>query len=550
MSFLLITLALAQTGGTIGDHLPFDRPNGATYSSLFANVGDRDSDGFDEIAFADDAGNLHLVSSRTRLTAQSISLQAKFGESDFLRTMKRMGDQNGDGVEELLVLFASDSREVKIRYTIQHSYRGSLYYVDGASFSPLWHIEGADIDDRLGHALERTPDLDGDGLDDIVVGIPHFPRGQDLGIGSKGRVALLSSSDGSLIRGVTRAGEGAAFGESASVPGDLNGDGYPDLVTGAPAEKYPNGGEGKAYAIDLKTGSTLWERTAFACMSPFPLWIRAFEDIDGDAIPDAIVAGMTWYGHDGDIAAISGRTGDPIWTYSTCSELGSGWGNLATRYPDFDEDGVDELVVLGTRYGAVLDIHSGASGARLMRVASSKARVHVNWLDETSGVALLRDLNDDYYPELLTRLPENKIAHEPNCRLISFFPGLTASTTEVSRSGSGVHELRVRFPAMAQGRAYVVLASATGTAGGMSRGIYIPLDRDLLFERSKDPAQPFSPGQWGTLDAEGSATVTLQLPNLLRGFAGNTLYLSAVVYDPITLRPHLASRALTIDIVP
>lgn len=150
------------------------------------------------------------------------------------------GDVNGDGFDDVIVA-AHPSR-----------YSGSSYVVfgKGVEFAPnlsLSTLDGAngfqvgDGKDPGSFSVSGAGDLNGDGFDDLLVGAAYAPSkvasgvsyvvfGKGSGFASKLPVANLNGSNGFTINGVT-AGDRA--GISVSAAGDVNGDGFADLIVGA-----------------------------------------------------------------------------------------------------------------------------------------------------------------------------------------------------------------------------------------------------------------------------------------------------------------------------
>src|SRR5690606_5860846 len=87
----------------------------------------------------------------------------------------------------------------------------------------------------FGHAVAASPDLNGDGLADVIIGAPGEAH---AGLAAAGRVHVVSGANGVRLRTLVspHAKAGGLFGYAvASVP-DANGDGVPDILVGAPDE--------------------------------------------------------------------------------------------------------------------------------------------------------------------------------------------------------------------------------------------------------------------------------------------------------------------------
>lgn len=554
---LLLPL-LAQLGGVQwGDHEPFERPAGSELRDMLGNIGDWDGDGFDEIAMAVEATNeLHIVSSATRQTLQILDVQARFGEPGQASKIVRMGDLNGDGVEEFVFAFKRDRNWEQLYHFSVEVYRGSLHLVDGATLTPLWTLYGDEVRRRLGHVIQKVPDRDGDGLADLLVSAPSMARGRE----SVGYVTFISTRTAQVIDQLTRAGVGAAFGEGALLGDDINGDGAPDLIASAPAWGTPRN-VGRLYAIDLESRQDIWVvQGPLAGMGPGPdcvgRWMLPADDLDGDGLTDFFMGSKNYrWLPDGIVQAISAASGAVLWSAERSIRHYSGdrsWGALCVVTPDLDGDGMREVIARHHQHGGTLEILSGRTGELIAATGwwGSRWGVGTGWYEDHSSVVEIQDLNGDSFPEYITMLEHPGELGYPNARTMSFFPGLVANTTTISRSSGTVVEMELAFPWQQADLHYVIAASSTGTTGGPFRSIDLPLDQDALFARSKNPATPLFPGQWGQLDANGRASITIDTTGLLSRFAASQLHFSAVVYSASNSHPKVASRAWTFDIAP
>src|SRR5262249_36918897 len=105
----------------------------------------------------------------------------------------------------------------------------------GLATTPSWIAEGDQAGSHFGYSLATAGDVNGDGFDDVLVGAP-FHDGP--GFADDGRVFLyLGCATGLSPNGDSfnnRSQNGALFGWSVSTAGDVNADGYADFIIGAP----------------------------------------------------------------------------------------------------------------------------------------------------------------------------------------------------------------------------------------------------------------------------------------------------------------------------
>jgi hypothetical protein len=179
------------------------------------------------------------------------------------------GDVNGDGFDDLIVgaRFADPNG----------SYSGSSYVVFGKSggfastlnLSTLdgtngFRLDGVAAFDNSGISVSSAGDVNGDGFDDLIVGADradpngisnsgssYVVFGKSGGFASTINLSTLDGTNGFRLDGV------AAFdfsGISVSSAGDVNGDGFDDLIVGA-YRADPNGiDSGSSYVVFGKSG--------------------------------------------------------------------------------------------------------------------------------------------------------------------------------------------------------------------------------------------------------------------------------------------------------
>jgi hypothetical protein len=171
--------------------------------------------------------------------------------------------------------------------------QGTAWVLSGATGRTIYRFDGQP-GDQSGYAIADAGDVNRDGYHDIISGAPRVTGD------TAGHAYLYSGRDGSLLH--TFAGETPAdnFGAAVSSAGDVNRDGRADLLIGA----FGHAGGGLAYVYSGRAPYPL----LYEILPPDPNhWFGAgtgtTEDVNGDRIPDEIVggrgAGYVFSGADG-----------------------------------------------------------------------------------------------------------------------------------------------------------------------------------------------------------------------------------------------------------
>ena len=195
--------------------------------------------------------------------------------------------------------------------------------------------------------------MDQDGAPDILVGAPYTPVGE---VSVQGRVFAFSGRTGKLLYSLTdpfpRAGEG--FGWRVASGGDLNEDGVPDILIGAP---YKTGegtrSEGAAFVFNGANGSLLFSLRnpgLYKSYSGFGLSVVPSPDINGDGVPEILV-GAPYQKVDydyvqGEVFLFDGRNGRHLTTFDDPSpHQGATFGYVVASPGDVNGDKIPDFAI-------------------------------------------------------------------------------------------------------------------------------------------------------------------------------------------------------------
>lgn len=314
------------------------------FSAPFADTGGLDKNGFAEVRSGHTGGLIYRY-------------EGPRSGDEFGYVCSGAGDVDGDGVPDFVIGLLIGQRR----------FQGECSIYSGATGLPIWTFSGSRGYDYFGLSASGVGDVDADGFDDVAVGAP----GKDDNGSSSGEVKIFSGRDGTEIRSIDGDTSGDQFGWFLSDAGDVNCDKFPDMIVGAPTADLPGRTDcGMARVISGKDGAILHTFYGDGTDDHFGWCVSGAGDVDRDGYSDLIVGAYrnSQNGtHAGMARVYSGQTGAVLYTWlggAAGDELG--WS--VRDAGDVDADGHGDVLV-GARYDdtAHLDagkavLYSGATG--------------------------------------------------------------------------------------------------------------------------------------------------------------------------------------------
>jgi len=253
-----------------------------------SDAGDVNGDGFSDFLLGaptasgdvSGSGAAYVVFGRAAGFASDLNLTSLDGSNGFRllgadagdatgKSLRGIGDFNGDGVADLIVGSqnfgpAQPPGAAYVVFGSRDPFPAQMS-LDVLASGNGFRLEGAAPLDAAGYSVGEAGDINGDGLDDLVIGARSADPGGSNGAGSSyvvfGRAPPpaatlnLSGLDGNNGFKLSGFGAGSNAGAAVRGAGDVNGDGFDDLLIGAPYASVAGGGpSGAAFLIFGKKG--------------------------------------------------------------------------------------------------------------------------------------------------------------------------------------------------------------------------------------------------------------------------------------------------------
>ena len=180
-----------------------------------------------------------------------------------------------------------------------------------ADCTPRYQVTGPVPNQGFGSAVATIGDVNGDGVPDFAVGAPAKNPGPTQ---ISPEVYIFSGLDGNFVY-KNPGPVGSEFGSAIAALGDINGDGVPDFLVGAPESVGPGGG--CIFAISGANGGAIYDFEGQQAGAQLGAAIVGVGDVNGDGVPDFAGGAPHASGMQPDSGAIfivSGATGGVLRT--------------------------------------------------------------------------------------------------------------------------------------------------------------------------------------------------------------------------------------------
>ncbi|MFB2935939.1 choice-of-anchor Q domain-containing protein [Aerosakkonemataceae cyanobacterium BLCC-F154] len=377
-----------------------------------SGAGDINGDGIDDLIIGspdadpsgDRSGQIHVVFGQQGGFSPTFNLSSLNGSNGFTINgvaanaltgldVSDAGDINGDGIDDLIIgaIFADpngfdDAGQSYVVFGRQNQFNSTLNLSE-LNGSNGFAINGIRRGDYSGNSVSSAGDINGDGFDDLIIGAyfadvngqsgtgqSYVIFGRQGGFSANFNLFQLNGSNGFAINGINA---GDYSGYSVSGAGDVNGDGFDDLIIGA---YNPDDNVGRAYVMFGRSGgfsrsfnlANLNGNNGFTINGINPddnlgVSVSSAGDVNGDGIDDLIIgadqadpngdnSGQTYvvFGQRGtfspnlNLADLNGSNGFAL----NGINPGDNSGGSVSGAGDVNADGIDDLII-GARLASV-----------------------------------------------------------------------------------------------------------------------------------------------------------------------------------------------------
>jgi len=451
------TLDLATLPASKGFQIQNDFYDNGRFGASVSGAGDVNGDGFDDVVIGAPlasqngftaCGVSFVVFGGSQAVNSPVNISSLDGTNGFFLSgngivgefsggaVSAAGDVNGDGYGDLLIGATGFDLKDQNNNVISDN-AGAAYVVFGHSgaFQKLnflsllgkpgnadgFRLTGVSDNDSAGGSVSTAGDFNGDGFDDILVGATGSDK---IGAANAGRAYLFYGHDGTFTPSVSLGGLGStvgaqfaginandALGVSVGKAGDINHDGYGDLILGATGSAPNGSNSGESYVIYGRPTtfngtfivSNADVRIQGAAMNDFSgTSVSGAGDFNGDGYDDLLIGATGTNSVPGAAYVIFGRPDGVGSTVNLASIDGSNGVKLnglnngdSAGYSvhsagDVNDDGYADVII-----GAPEAAHGGVNGAGESYVVFGSSGDNAVTIDATGKIATYTDADGD-----------------------------------------------------------------------------------------------------------------------------------------------------------
>jgi len=345
-------------------------------------------------------------------TVPSAMLEAQQANANFGCSVASAGDVNGDGYSDVIVGAYS--------YNNGQTSEGMAFVFHGSS-TGVSAVAAATVESNqnnalMGYIVATAGDVNGDGYSDVIVSAPNYANGQS----NEGRAYVYHGSAAGInttAAAIMESNQAGAFlGNCVASAGDVNADGYSDVIVGAYTYSSGQASEGVAFVyhgsaagINISPVSMMQSNQANAFLG---YSVGSAGDVNGDGFSDVIVGAHFYDNGQADEGGAFVYHGSPTGINTTAAatlegnQVNAHMGYSVASAGDVNGDGYSDVIASAYQYdngqsdeGAAFIYHGSAAGINIASVATlecNQAGAYMGWFVNCAG-----DVNGDGYSDVL-----------------------------------------------------------------------------------------------------------------------------------------------------
>ncbi len=403
----------------------------AQFGASVASAGDVNGDGYSDVIIGangyDDAGNTdegrayvyHGSAAGLSATPNNTPDDADLADVNFGYSVASAGDVNADGYSDVIIGAPQYDEGANANVGRVYVYHGSTTGLAATPNSTLDEIDQALA--YFGWSVASAGDVNGDGFSDVIVGASQYDEGAFINEGRAfiyhGSVTGLSSTANSTPDDADQAG--AHFGISVASAGDVNGDGYSDVIIGAYLFNDGFSDEGAAFvyhgsSAGLSATPNSMPDDADQLNANFGFSVASAGDVNGDGYSDVIIGASSYddvFANEGRsfvyYGSATGVSAVPTSVLDNANQLNANFGFSVAGAGDVNGDGYGDVIIGANGYddvfaneGRAFVYHGSAAG---LPATPNTTLDEANQLNAIFGhsVAGAGDVNGDGYSDVI-----------------------------------------------------------------------------------------------------------------------------------------------------
>jgi hypothetical protein len=349
----------------------------AGFGRSVAGIGDVNGDGIGDLVIGTPgADTVYIISGKDQTVIRTLSDPDGLTKYQFGWAVVDVGDWDKDGIDDIAVGAPGVPKVTPLPCTTTpctpDPQWGRVMVFSGATGGLIKEINAPETTVEFGYSIAPLADLNGDGKQVLAVGSPVLGPGYGI-------VYAVSGSDGSQIWKATEPGINppgpeavASFGSALAVLHDINGDGKPDLLVGAPFHDDGTGkNAGAAYVLSGSDGSQLRAHVPPQVIGndQFGISVTNVSDQNKDGVDDYIIGDPK----NAKVYLFNGADGTLLNAIAS-KQLNDSFGFAAALVSDYDGDGVpdffisapdgDHVYLMNNAGTEILDVANPAPGTQ------------------------------------------------------------------------------------------------------------------------------------------------------------------------------------------